>query len=304
MEGASVVGVPQALGTLNDHPLFVREVTVWASALPVEDVQLLRPSLGQTVLQLLSKNGNRLVINLLPIAGNSASTDLRNQESTSDRRITLWEDLWYTKPQIVKSRIAAQLGLSERIPARLTQVRRLDRPITLKFLQENHLQDAVLSKFKYGLFLPKKHYRVLENPPDADELLVAAGTFAHPRQFVREGLPHRSFELVRFANLLNTTVVGGLDKLLSHFIKQHQPDDLMTYADLEWSDGHSYQKLGFESVSDTSPQVFWVDPRSMQRYHPNRLPNGMTEQSALEQGFVAVCNAGSRKFVKVLTPTT
>lgn len=220
------------------------------------------------------------------------------------RSITLWEDLWRTKQPIVKSRIAALLGISERIPARLTQVRRLDRPTTVKFLRENHLQDAVLSKFKYGLFLPKKHYRVLENPPEADELLVAVGTFAHPRQFVRKGLPHRSFELVRFANLLNTTVVGGLDKVLSHFIKQHQPDDLMTYADLEWSNGHSYRKLGFESVSDTPPQLFWVDPVSMHRYSPNRLPDGMTEQSALKHGFVAVCNAGSRKFVKVLAPTT
>ena len=148
------------------------------------------------------------------------------------RQVTVWEDLWRTKQPIVKSRIAALLGISERIPARLTEVRRLDRPTTLTFLQENHLQDAVLSKFKYGLFLPKKHYRVLQN----DELLVAVAAFARPRHFVRGELPYHSYELVRFANLLNTTVVGGLDKLLSHFIKQHQPDDLMTYADLDRKD--------------------------------------------------------------------
>lgn len=290
---------------MHEQPPIVQEVVEWTRTLPIVGIQLLKLSSGHFVVAILSKNGSQLLVHIQAISGgDNTPKNTENLNLEGARQVTLWEDLWHTKPQIIKSRIAALLGISERIPARLTQVRRLDRPTTLKFLQENHLQDAVLSKSKYGLFLPKKYYRVLENPPDADELLVAVGTFAHPRQFVRAGLPHRSFELVRFANLLNTTVVGGLDKLLSHFIKQHQPDDLMTCADLEWSDGHSYQKLGFESVSDTSPQAFWVDPLSMQRYHSNRLPDGMTEQSALEQGFVAVYNAGSRKFVKVLTPTT
>ncbi len=153
-------------------------------------------------------------------------------------------------------------------------------------------------------FYPKSTTGYFKIRPNTDELLVAVGTFAHPRLFLREGLAHRSFELVRFANLLNTTVVGGLDKVVSHFIKQHQPDDLMTYADLDWSDGQSYRTLGFEAISDTPPQLFWVDPGTWQRYLPHRLPGSLSEQSALEQGFVAIYNAGSRKFVKVLTSTT
>lgn len=300
-----MVGIPHVLSSMHEQPPFVQEVMEWVNTLPVDGIQLIKLSAGQYVLAIRSQNGRELLVHLHAINGrDSNQLGTENLNLQAARQVTLWEDLWHTKPQVVKSRIAAQLGTSERIPARLTQVRRLDRPTTLMFLQENHLQDAVLSKFKYGLFLPKKHYRVLENPPDADELLVAVGTFAHPRQFLREAQPHRSFELVRFANLLHTTVVGGLDKVLSHFIKQHQPDDLMTYADLDWSDGQSYRKLGFEAISDTLPHLFWVDPVSMQRYLPHRLPDNLSEEGALKQGFVTVYNAGSRKFVKVVTLTT
>eukprot|EP01034_Spumella_vulgaris_P038238 gene38238-47211_t len=34
----------------------------------------------------------------------------------------------------------------------------------------------------------------------------------------------------------------------------------MTYADLEWSDGASYRRLGFEAISDKDPVRFWLDP--------------------------------------------
>lgn len=300
-----MVGIPSILSSMHEQPPFVREVVEWTRSLPIVGIQLLKLSSAHVVVAILSKNGNELLVHLqgFSMEGN-IPRGTENLSLEAARQVTLWEDLWLTKQPIVKSRIAALLGISERIPARLTQVRRLDRPTTLTFLQENHLQDAVLPKFKYGLFLPKKHYRVLQNPPETDEFLVAVAAFARPRHFVRGELPYHSYELVRFANLLNTTVVGGLDKLLSHFIKQHQPDDLMTYADLDWSDGQSYRKLGFEAISDTPPQLFRVDPVSMERYLPHRLPDGMTEQSAVERGFVAVYNAGSRKFVKVFTPMT
>ena len=291
---------------MNEYSPFVREIVEWAGTIPVVEIQRTIFPGGHFVLRILSEKGSALEVHLQALNGDEKTpAGLENLNPLAARRVKVWEDLWHTKQAIVKSRIAALLGISERIPARLTQVRRLDRPTTLRFLQENHLQDAVLPKFKYGLFLPKKHYRVLQNPPEADELLVAVATFARPRHFARaEGVPYHSYELVRFANLLNTTVVGGLDKLLSHFIKEHQPDDLMTYADLDWSDGQSYRKLGFEAISDTLPQLFWVELITMKRYLPHRLPDGLTGENAAERGFLTVYNAGSRKFVKVFTPTT
>lgn len=218
--------------------------------------------------------------------------------------IHIWEDVWRAKPAVVLSRLRAQAGDSVRIPARLTLVRRIDRPTADRFLAEHHLQVPVTAKHKYGLFLPRRYFRVLppDRAPDADEWLVAVATFAHARQFRRndgihrDGLHrddiHRSIELVRFANRLGHTVVGGLDKLLNALVTEQQPDDVMTYADRDWSDGRSYERLGFARVGTTDPQQFWLDPRDMTRHYPHRLAD--------PTGYVPVYNAGSIKFVKVI----
>lgn len=294
--------------SFENPPAFFRDMHQWLSTLPDNFLLDSITSSRGSYFRIEQKNGQELILFPKIILGlqpdESEGFIVKTQKSEEEKLVVLWEDLWCSKQKIVQSRLKALLGISERIPARLSQVRRLDRPTTLHFLQKNHLQDAVISKYKYGLYLPQKHFRVLENPPKTQELLVAVATFARPRVFERAGEPHRSYELVRFANLLNTTVVGGLDKLLSHFAKEHQPDDLMTYADLEWSSGHSYQNLGFRPQGDTPPQEFWVDPVTMERYSPNRLPNGITGENAREHGFVKIKNAGSRKFVKNFHPQT
>lgn len=231
------------------------------------------------------------------------------EKEQETKQIVVWEDQWRTKQDIIKSRLLAQLGRSHRIPARLTKVHRLDRPTTSRFLQDNHLQSPTLAKYSYGLYLPTQYFRVLpflgEFTASSDPengLLVAIATFARPRNFPRDYGIHRSFELVRFASLRYHTVVGGLDKLLKYFTKTYAPDDLMTYADLEWSDGLGYQKLGFEAQGDTLPHDFWVDPQTMIRYEPQRLPDGLDAQNAVQMGFIGVKNAGSRKFVKLIHP--
>ncbi|OIN58605.1 hypothetical protein [Arsenicibacter rosenii] len=233
--------------------------------------------------------------------------------------IHLWEDVWQTKPTIVRSRLQALTGQSERIPARLTQVQRIDRPTLDQFLTTHHLQVPTQSKYKYGLFLPKRYFRVLS--PDFrmqyirdtdDELLVAVATFSFPRSVTRHDQPFRSYEMVRFANHLFSTVVGGLDKLLKAFIADqyslHPPAeghpliDVMTYADRDWSDGRSYERLGFERVGMTVPQPFWLDPAGNMRYYPHRLPEGLTEAGLPGRGFIPIVNAGSIKFIKPFYP--
>ncbi|WP_266369162.1 PDDEXK family nuclease [Tellurirhabdus rosea] len=213
-----------------------------------------------------------------------------------ERIIHLWEDVWRLKKEVVQSRLRALAGQSQRIPARLTQVRRLDRPTTAAFLDHNHLQVVTLSKYKYGLFLPARYFRVLSDDyqktvdSGATELLVAVATFSHPRTIPRNGKLSRSVELVRFANRLNCTVVGGLDKLLKAFIQEQHPGDIMTYADRDWSDGRSYEKLGFERVGTTAPQEFWLDAETLVRHYPHRLAEESEE-------LIPVHNAGSLKFV-------
>lgn len=210
--------------------------------------------------------------------------------------VILWEDVWESRKEIVQSRLSAIAGISQRIPARVTQVRKIDRPTAAEFLNANHLQGAAASKIRYGLFLPRRYFRVLDKDfpikTDLEELLVAIATFSHPRVFSRDGIPFRSFELIRFSNLKNTTVVGGLDKLLRAFTKEYRPGDIMTYADLEWSEGGSYRRIGFQEISDKDPIVFFLDPATNTRYPENRRHD--------RAELIRIINAGSRKFVKVI----
>jgi hypothetical protein len=215
------------------------------------------------------------------------------------RVIHLWEDTWYTRQLIIQSRLLSVLGLSATIPARLTQARRIDKPTTDSFLKENHLQVLTGSRFKYGLYLPSRYFRVIKKDKNTftkhlsnsleenKEILMAVATFSNARTIVREGVSYRSFELIRFANLKGFTVVGGFDKLLQSFIRENSPDDMMTYADADWSDGASYEKLGFEQMTLTKPQSFTLDGK-LERLATKENPDRSEK---------IVWNAGSWKYL-------
>ncbi|KQS26607.1 hypothetical protein ASG33_18700 [Dyadobacter sp. Leaf189] len=210
--------------------------------------------------------------------------------------VFIWEDFWIRKRRIVESRLLALLGCAHRIPARLTAARRIDKEAANAFLEQNHLNGAVMAKYKYGLFLPARYFRVLSEaltPAGSGELLVAVATFSYPRIFNKDTQPLRSHELIRSASLLNTNVVGGLDKLLQAFIRDKMPGDIMTYADMEWSAGKSYARLGFEKISRTAPETICLDPVAMERSNPS------ASQSSPR---VNIRNMGSIKFVKTITP--
>ena len=218
--------------------------------------------------------------------------------------IHLWEDVWYFKKAVVQSRLRAAFGISQRIPARLTKVRRIDKPTLERFMDVHHLQVSTNAKFKYGLFLPKNYQRILKDDSPATpfltqqmtiqgEALVAVASFSGGKNILREGEAFRSFELIRFANHLDCTVVGGLDKLLKAFVTELQPDDMMTYADRDWSDGRSYERLGFERMGATPPHTFWVNPNTWERHYAERL---LPDDIGLH--WIKVYNSGNWKFLK------
>lgn len=210
--------------------------------------------------------------------------------------IHIFEDIWHTHQPIVSSRIAALLGCFTRIHARKTTVKRISKPELDGFLNTNHLNGSPTAKYKYGVF--------------DDNKLVAAASFSAGRPIQRNGVTYRSYELVRFANLTGFVVAGGLGKLLSHFIEEVNPDDIMSYADLDWSTGRSYQLLGFKQYEATPPQAFWLHLQSRQRYYPHKLPSDLVEAFHrqknsdlalfLEQnGYLRIFNSGNIKYLLI-----
>ncbi|GGD46037.1 hypothetical protein GCM10011514_07560 [Emticicia aquatilis] len=213
--------------------------------------------------------------------------------------IHLWEDIWQTKRAIVESRLMSLFGKSETLPARLTQVQRIDKPTLDKFLIDNHLQSKANAKLKYGLFLPKRYFRVIKNEVilheniDNEALLVAVASFSNPKKFIREGQEYRSYEMIRFANHKGLTVVGGLNKLLKKFTDEHSPDDIMTYADADWSDGTNYEKIGFVRIELTKPLSFVVDDETLTRKLVVNSPHLQGEEMRCH-------NSGNWKFLMKL----
>ncbi len=152
--------------------------------------------------------------------------------------ISIFEDEWLNKKAFVLSRLKSKLGLNTTVYARKTSVQKLNRSEAYDFLLANHINDALKAKYNFGIML--------------DNEIVAIACFGPIMHKKTEGKGDMSGELIRFCNKLDTTVVGGLSKLLTHFIKEYQVDDVMTYIDRDWSDGKSFSQLGFKVVGENT----------------------------------------------------
>lgn len=213
------------------------------------------------------------------------------------RLIHLWEDVFYQHKKLVLSRIKTLLGGNTTIHGRQCVVSRIDKKTADDFLNQNHLQQSVTARFKYGVFYQQD--------------LVAVATFSSGKVFDKNSPEKRSHELVRFASLPGININGGLSKLIKAFVKDVHPADIMTYADRDWSAGKSYFKLGFTFEKETPPQVFVIHPIKKERYTLHRLPDfikdGFSDSSKTSEeeflkseGYFYICNSGNLKFRLVL----
>lgn len=137
--------------------------------------------------------------------------------------VHLHQDVWNRSPAIVQSRLRSKCGYyHRRIFARQTVVKRITKSDYIPFLEENHLWGATGAKYGYGVFLKSKMKGAKQHQTDAedDEMLVAVATFSSKREVNRAGSKFHSYELLRFCTKLDTTVVGGLTKLVSAFVKE------------------------------------------------------------------------------------
>ena len=210
------------------------------------------------------------------------------------RLIHIFEDEWLTKPEIVKSRLRNILGCNEtKIFARKCIVKELSNKEVRSFLNGNHIQGHVNAKVSLGLFY--------------NDELVSVMTFSSLRKNLGQTAKEDSYELLRFCNKLNTSVVGGASKLLSFFEKRFKPKMVISYADRRWSEGELYTSLGFEFEHLSQPNYFYV--RGSQRenrfkYRKSELVKqghdpSKSERVIMEElGYVRVYDCGAMRFVK------
>ncbi|QNK63838.1 hypothetical protein H7F33_04900 [Pedobacter sp. PAMC26386] len=253
---------------------------------------------SDSFLLLKFQDNEQLYLNLLSITahpGSAETLQLQKQYSASGKQlIQLWEDIWSDKSAQILSRINALLGKNKRIHGRKTSVISITQPEADVFFQKNHLQGSAKARHRYALILAGQ--------------FVAVATFSARRKMTRIHADYTSVELIRFATADGFTVQGGLSKLIKHLIKTILPDDVMTYADLDWSYGKGYTKLGFEMVAQMPPAEIWLDLADHTRYFPHRLPEeirktitllSIPEQTAYLNSlrYVGVFNTGNLKYI-------
>lgn len=241
--------------------------------------------------------------------------------------IIIPEDRWKRQRPMMEARLLAHMEVFSQAYARNCEVRRIDKETAQRFLNDNHSYGYAACKYRYGLFL-KRHTghiaREIEeerflgcarndngsarndNRSDRGNIvgtLIAVATFSNARKWIKDGKEIRSYEWTRYASVPELRVSGGMGKLLKAFIKEVQPDDIMSYADLEWSEGKVYEALGFSEEQPKGPVSFEIDPETWERRAIMRCQpeQGTTQVEQDTAGKLFYTNFGSRKLRLKLT---
>jgi hypothetical protein len=237
------------------------------------------------MLNLFELDGGVIILNLIAIVNDYTPEQLLESQQEYGTKgvllVQLWEDIWLDKPDQVLSRISALLGRNKKIHGRKTRVHQLDRIQADEFLTKYHLQGSVKARYKFGLF--------------NGEELVAVATFSATRLMRYKNSEYRSAELIRFASKAGITVTGGMTKLIKHYITLINPNDLMSYADRDWSLGNGYKATGFTLEQTQEPAYLWLDKQSGQRYFSHRKP-----EETPESRYVKIFNTGNLKYILYL----
>jgi len=169
----------------------------------------------------------------------------------------IFEDEWLNYRDVVLDKIFLKLNIFDgiKISARECSIKELSFKESSEFLNLHHLQGSDVAKNRFGLI-----YK--------DEL-VSVMTFSSPN-ISRGSKIHKkgTFELSRFAVKQGVSCRGGAGKLFSHFIKNYDPQHIISFADRRWShqDNILYETLGFDFIHETSPS-YWYFKSQLKRWH-------------------------------------
>ena len=179
-------------------------------------------------------------------------------ENNGEYPLIIMEDRWRSQGAMMQKRLLAHLETFAQIYARNCEVRKIDKLTAAEFLKANHSYGDAACRYRYGLYLKRHtgHNAGLVDIPAGS--LVAVATFSNARKWTKGEKTIRSYEWTRYASLPGVRLSGGMGKLLKAFIQDVKPDDIMTYSDLEWSEGGVYEQLGFTLEGQKSPVTFRV----------------------------------------------
>jgi hypothetical protein len=195
------------------------------------------------------------------------------------RIIHIWEDDFDYKRNIVNSQIRNILNKTEnKIFARKCMV--IEMTSVNDFLEKNHIQGGVRSVIKLGLYHNSE--------------LISVITFDHFEG--RKKMTDNEWNLSRFCNKINYSVVGGASKLLHYFTNKYNPSRIISYADRDWSIGSLYQSLEFTKISESKPDYKYLIGNK--RIHKSSFRKSVTKISESKLNIPRVYDCGKIKYEK------
>jgi len=181
-----------------------------------------------------------------------------------------------------------------KIFARKCEIKEItDNKLIKDFLNQNHIQGFVGSKFKIGLFYNNE--------------LCSLMTFGANRKNLGNINLIDKYEMLRFCNKLNVNVIGGASRLFKYFVIKFMPKEIISYADRCYSKGDLYLKLGFILSKKTEVNYFYIDNNlnKLNRFNfrkdilvKNGYDSKKTEFEIMDElGYLRIFNSGNLKFL-------
>lgn len=147
---------------------------------------------------------------------------------------------WKFKQDIIKSIIRSRTGLNSRIHARQCTIQIIDKKIEREFLEKYHIQGFIASTSAVGLFYKSELV-----------MMMSIGKSRFNTAY--------DYELLRMCAKSDTTVNGGVSKLISYLKKLYPSSVIVSYCDLAKGTGIGYTKAGFNSIGTTKPGYIWTN---------------------------------------------
>lgn len=196
-------------------------------------------------------------------------------EAAGIQLLSIYEDEWRDKKDIVKSMIIHKLGMSNRVHTRKLKVKKLSQKESKAFFEQNHLEGYTPSFLSFGLV-------------DSNNQIYFAVALRKP--FHKKKYTN-CLEISRTCTLLNKVVPGALSKLINYTKKYITSNNknikkLITYCDSRIGFGKSYELSGWKLIENSSSSLrfWWTD--FLHRY--NRFKYRADKENNLSESQVAV----------------
>lgn len=167
------------------------------------------------------------------------------------------------------------------------QCKVVKNPECKDFLNTNHLRGYRGATVSFGL--------------THNKMLISVMTFSKH--------PGYHWEIGRYCTLSGHVITGGASELLREFIKLYDPQMILAFADLRYSTGGIYKKMGFKQVSITDPECMYINHGTIlhnRKYRKHQLRKILDRYDAdlsrsanmFANGFRRMYDAGRIKFVR------